>query len=92
MRTLLNWLGRGVATILGVVLVIILWTYSPSAIIWLIDFNLILVKWSCGLLPVDYGAMVEAVIRLGFPIDKALLLSETTALVKAVLAVPKQFS
>lgn len=74
------------ATILGVALVIALWTYSPSTIVHIIDFNHWLVKFICGLLPADYSATVEAVVRVGFPVDKALLLSEATALVKTVLA------
>lgn len=89
MRVIINWLGRGMATILALALIIMLWTYSPSVIIRVLDFNLGFVKWSCGLLPADYSAMVEAIVRLGFPIDKALLLPEATALVKAVIAVPR---
>ncbi|OGZ46298.1 MAG: hypothetical protein A3J54_02710 [Candidatus Ryanbacteria bacterium RIFCSPHIGHO2_02_FULL_45_13b] len=84
-----SMLGRGVCTLLGVVLLVVLWTYASGVIVTMLDFNLMAIKWICGLLPGDYSSMTESALRMGLGADKALLFAEASAVVKMLLAIPR---
>ena len=89
MRTIASWLGRGICTILGVVLLIAVYIQWPDAIVWMLDANLAATKLACGLLPPRYDSMAESALRMGLGVDKALLFAEASALVKMIFAIPR---
>lgn len=68
--------------VLAVCILVGLLYYFPSAIVFLLDANLALVKVLCTLLPENYGFQVESALRGGLGIDKILLFAEVVLLVR----------
>lgn len=62
-------------TVVTVACVVLTWWYYPQAINNLMDFNLDVITFMASLLPVAYGAQVEATLRL-LAGEKALIFFE----------------
>ncbi|MSR76368.1 MAG: hypothetical protein EXS68_02145 [Candidatus Ryanbacteria bacterium] len=73
---MLNTILRVLSYIIGIGIIIGIWYMAPGALVWILDFNLWAIKLACGLLPADYGTMLEPALRLMLHADKALLWAE----------------
>jgi hypothetical protein len=78
-------LESGVAGLLAIVLILVLWYKASPTIVTILDFNLALVKFLCSLLGARYGPMIEVALRGGLGFDKVLLFSEAILLVKGLM-------
>lgn len=69
-------------TIAGLVAIVCLWFWDPNIITWILDHNMLGIKWIGGLLPPPHGARIESALRLVLSADKMLLFAEGILLVK----------
>lgn len=77
-------IGRIIVWIVAIAIVIVIWYKAAGLIVWLLDFNLRVIKAACAYLPAPYGAMAESALRGGLGADKALLFAEGTFAVKTI--------
>ena len=77
-------LFKGTALVGGLVLIAAVWFWDASLLTKAADENLWLVREATRLLPADWASKVESALRI-FGADKALLLTEATALAKLVM-------
>ena len=72
------------ATLVGAMLLVLVWYQYPNWIVRALDENLLLIKFACALLPPSYGERAEVALRAMLGADKALLFFEAKGLVQGV--------
>ncbi len=81
----MNAVIKVISVVAGTALVLYVWYDYAGTIVTLMDFNLGVIKWVCGLMPAPYGAMAESALRGALAADKAMLFAEGTWLVGGCL-------
>lgn len=69
----------------GIALALVFWFKHPDVIVWLLDFNLKMIKLVISAIPAPYGAMIESALRVGFVAEKSLILTEAMGVVGGLI-------
>lgn len=84
-RNLARFTYSTISAALGMVLLVLLWWYTPAIIVSIMDTNLAWMALFCALFPPPWNAQIETALRMGLGADKALLFAESALAVRFLL-------